>query len=220
MPSFESSLNLKAGGVFRPWWEHMSLATRSVALQHLEPDDLHGQLQDSLAQLSLLGRKASAEIRIRLLPMLDEVKRRYDQGETINGEKGYHEYIRSLGLTPSTVRSWKTRDHQRIVGDVLQSAEKEESKRELSDLKEPDLTEEDEKFLKDFAQKIHEAKTHQTYGPVTKFKPSAKDIEEFISLGRRAAADKYHPDRGDKTGRLAQLNQVADWLKKLAGEFN
>jgi hypothetical protein len=102
----------------------MSLAQRSVALQNLRAIDLDEQVRSSLTELSLLGRKASAEIRIRLLPMLDEVKRRYDQGETINKKKGYHEYIRSLGLTPSTVRSWKTRDHQRIVGDVLKSARK------------------------------------------------------------------------------------------------
>src|SRR5437879_13363679 len=95
----------------------MSLAERSVALQHLRPVDLDEEIHSSLTELSLLGRKASAEIRIRLLPMLDEVKRRYDLGETINKKKGYHEYLRSLGLTPSTVRSWKTRDHQRIVGD-------------------------------------------------------------------------------------------------------
>ncbi len=102
----------------------MSLAERSVALQHLRPVDLDEEIHSSLTELSLLGRKASAEIRIRLLPMLDEVKRRYDLGETINKKKGYHEYLRSLGLTPSTVRSWKTRDHQRIVGDVLKSAKK------------------------------------------------------------------------------------------------
>jgi len=103
----------------------MSLtASSGVALQHLRAVDLDEEIHSSLNELSLLGRKASAEIRIRLLPMLDEVKRRYDLGETINKKNGYHEYVRSLGLTPSTVRSWKTRDHQRIVSDVLKSAKK------------------------------------------------------------------------------------------------
>src|SRR6266404_4906698 len=98
-----------------------TLAERSVALQHLEPDDLDGQLRSSLTELNILGRRVSAEIRIRLLPMLREVKRRYDAGETINQAKGYHEYLRSLGLTPSTVRSWAKRNEQKILGDMLKS---------------------------------------------------------------------------------------------------
>lgn len=168
-----------------------------VALRHLEPGDLHGQLQNSLAELSLLGRKASAEIRIRLLPMLDEVKRRYDRGETINGSKGYHEYIRSLGLTPSTVRSWKTRDHERILSDVLKSAPSvQEEKRAITQARkdaDENMTEEDVEFLKDFSQRARAQRNHQT--GITKYTPTAKDIEEFISLGRRAAAAKYHTDR-------------------------
>jgi hypothetical protein len=47
--------------------------------------------------------------------------------------------------------------------------------------------------------------------------PPAADVKEFASLGRRAAANKYHPDRGGDSARMAQLNQVADWLESLAG---
>ena len=99
----------------------MNLTERSVAMQHLAPDDLDGQLRSSLTELSILGRHVSAEIRIRLLPMLKEVKRRYDAGQTINKVKGYHAYLHSLGLTPSTVRSWARRNEQKILADVLKS---------------------------------------------------------------------------------------------------
>jgi hypothetical protein len=101
--------------------------------------------------------------------MLDEVKRRYDLGETINKKKGYHGSLRSLGLTPSTVRSWKTRDHQRIVGDVLKSAkkskepEREEKKYEqgLKDGIEHDIwsaeqDKEQEREEKEFQRKLKE----------------------------------------------------------------
>src|SRR5467141_3462574 len=148
----------------------MSLATNSgVALQHLRAVDLDEEIHSSLTELSLLGRKASAEIRIRLLPMLEEVKRRYDLGETINKKKGYHEYIRSLGLIPSTVRAWKTRNHQRIVGDVLKSAkktkelEREEKKYERGlkdgiedDIRSAEQDRKDELEEKEFKRKLKE----------------------------------------------------------------
>lgn len=47
--------------------------------------------------------------------------------------------------------------------------------------------------------------------------PPAADIKEFANLGRRAAANKYHPDRGGSAERMAQLNHVADWIESLAG---
>ncbi len=99
----------------------VKLTERTVAMQHLDADDLHGQLQSSLTELTILGRRVSAEIRIRLLPMLKEAKRRYDARETVNKVNGYHAYLRSLGLTPSTVRSWQKRNEQKILGDVLKS---------------------------------------------------------------------------------------------------
>ena len=88
-------------------------ASGSVALQHLPGEDLHYQVQNSLTELSILGRKAAAEIRVRLLPLLDEAKRRYDAGETINKIEGWHGYLRSLGLKPGTIRSWKSRKNER-----------------------------------------------------------------------------------------------------------
>lgn len=245
----------------------MSLTTSSgVALQHLRAVDLDEEVRSSLTELSLLGRKASAEIRIRLLPMLDEVKRRYDLGETINKKKGYHEYIRSLGLTPSTVRSWKTRDHQRIIGDVLKSAkktkelEREERKYERGlkdgiefavdsaeqEKEEEREEEEHERRLKEdpeyrrqheekeaaWTEHFEEADKRAKEARAHKLEPepeidwlqlrhlknpSVADIREFASLGRRAAANKYHPDRGGDSARMAQLNHVADWLEQIAG---
>lgn len=88
-------------------------ANGSVALQHLPGEELHYQVQNSLTELGILGRKAAAEIRVRLLPLLDEAKRRYDAGETINKIEGWHEYLRSLGLKPGTIRSWKSRQNER-----------------------------------------------------------------------------------------------------------
>ena len=88
-------------------------ANGSVALQHLPGEELHYQVQNSLTELGILGRKAAAEIRVRLLPLLDEAKRRYDAGETINKIEGWHEYLRSLGLKPGTIRSWKSRKNER-----------------------------------------------------------------------------------------------------------
>jgi hypothetical protein len=180
----------------------VTLAARSVALQHLESDDLDDQLRSSLTELSILGRKASAEIRIRLLPMLNEVKRRYDLGETINKKKGYHEYLRSLGLTPSTVRSWKTRDHQRIVGDVLKSQkskelDQEEKKyeQELKDDIQDDIQtakwrKEEERKEKEFHRKLkedpefrrkHEEKQRQ-------FEEQMKDFAKKHRFSRQARA--------------------------------
>lgn len=51
----------------------------------------------------------------------------------------------------------------------------------------------------------------------SKAQPPAEHIREFANLGRRAAAQKHHPDKGGSSERMAQLNQVADWLESLAG---
>jgi hypothetical protein len=147
----------------------VKLTERSVALQHLEADDLDGQLRSSLTELSMLGRRVSGEIRIRLLPMLKEVKRRYDAGETINKVEGFHAYLRSLGLTPSTVRSWARRNEHKILGDVLKSTgatkqinqQEKKYERELKDGIEDDIRfaeqqREEEREEKEFQRRLKE----------------------------------------------------------------
>jgi hypothetical protein len=76
-----------------------------------------------------------------------------------------------------------------------------------------DPSTDDLNFLRNFAKKIEEGKARAASGPATKYKPSAADIKEFVSLGRRAAANKYHTDRaGGNQEQMVRMNQVADWL--------
>jgi hypothetical protein len=180
----------------------MSLATRSLALQHLRAVDLDEEIHSSLTELSILSRKASAEIRIRLLPILDEVKRRYDQGETINKKKGYHEYIRSLGLTPSTVRSWKTRDHQRIFGHVLKKLKQDEKNYvELEERKyERKLKEEIAWDVASAERDKEEEREEKEHERRLKEDPEFRRQEEEKEAVKVAAPGRVQQARGNKEG--------------------
>jgi hypothetical protein len=45
-------------------------------------------------------------------------------------------------------------------------------------------------------------------------RPSVEIIRELVSLGRKSAAKRYHPDAGENADavRMAALNAAADWI--------
>jgi hypothetical protein len=96
----------------------------SVAMQrsHISGDnwrampdgELDKAVRTSISEIRMLSRRAQTEARERLLPALQEVKRRYAAGETINGIVGLQAYFESIYVNPATVRSWEFRFRQEL----------------------------------------------------------------------------------------------------------
>lgn len=98
------------------------------------------------------------------------------------------------------------------------------------------LNAEDLKFVQDHQEKLrkkekereerrararaeYDSNNFDFFNPRLSKTPPGEDIKEFASLGRREAARKYHTDRaGGNEERMVRMNQVADWLEKLASE--
>jgi len=125
-----------------------------------------------------------------------------------------------LGKTPRAVRYMLDGGNHKRGETVSPLKNDPKSRFDVSDL--------DEGFLKDFAERTkhaRQARAHEHEPEIDwrqllhRKNPPAADIKEFASLGRREAARKYHTDRaGGDQERMVRMNQVADWLESLAGD--
>jgi hypothetical protein len=70
-------------------------------------------VRGSISEIQVLSRMAQAEARERLLPALQEIKRRFKAGEKVCGYSGIEDYFQSVGVNPNTVRQWEFRIRQR-----------------------------------------------------------------------------------------------------------
>jgi hypothetical protein len=84
------------------------------ALKKLTPEQLDREVRDCAKDwrvlTRMLTRKAQALERKRLLPAIEEVRRRIKAGKTVAGHRRIEAYIESLGLPPSLVRKWRFRE--------------------------------------------------------------------------------------------------------------
>ncbi len=76
-------------------------------------------VRDSIEQLNSLTNKGRKEVKERLLPALQEIKRRIKAGETVYGHDTIQSYLTSVGLTDNIVRSWEFRLREQELRDLL-----------------------------------------------------------------------------------------------------
>lgn len=98
----------------------------SVALQRwvqVNDIELDTTIRNAVSDLWYHGRAAQKALRAELLPALQEVKRRYDAGQTIFGIGNMEAYLKHVGLNPTTVRSWMMRaraeELKQLIGDIF-----------------------------------------------------------------------------------------------------
>ena len=85
-----------------------SVGSRSVlGWEGYTGKQLHRIVVDARENLAALTRKSRAELKERLLPALNEIRRRIKSGEAFNGYETFKEYLNSVGLTDSLFRSWE-----------------------------------------------------------------------------------------------------------------
>jgi len=107
-----------------PAEQHDKMSTVATQRWELMHDvGLSSIISAAVADISILGRQAAKVLRRDLLPALREVKRRYDNGQTINGIRSLDGFLRNLCLNPSTVRTWMMRERdeelKQLVGGIF-----------------------------------------------------------------------------------------------------
>lgn len=85
----------------------------------------------SCSLIKSLSRQAQAEYRQRLLPILQEARRRLNAGETVAGCRGVEDFYKAIGLNPNTLYSWEHRA-RRIEGRPTQPKLAKSNKRALN----------------------------------------------------------------------------------------
>lgn len=92
---------------------HRSQVIESKGLSSLTPEILTTSIKESFATITGLAntfkRDVMAELRNRMLPLLDECVKRIKDGIPVNGETEVEAFYKSLNLNPVTVRSWYRR---------------------------------------------------------------------------------------------------------------
>jgi hypothetical protein len=81
----------------------------NVTLTNLTGEQLIVEVKQSLTTLHQLARRAQAEMRQTLLPVLREIRRRFELGEKVGGHKGWEDFLAAQGILPATVRKWEQR---------------------------------------------------------------------------------------------------------------
>jgi hypothetical protein len=94
---------------------------RPIATLDTWTDELLAErIEESAARLNVLSRQAQHELRHCLIPMLREVRERFKAGRTVAGCSGVQQFYRSIGLNPSTVRTWelRAREAEKLIDDL------------------------------------------------------------------------------------------------------
>ena len=97
---------------------------------------LHDIVTDSIKELTVLTRRGQAELRQRLLPALQEVRRRIVSGEEVEGLDSMTAYLAYVGLHEGVVRLWEFRLREKEL-KALQATNIEsepEQSAEISDI--------------------------------------------------------------------------------------
>lgn len=100
----------------KPKSEALVHSAATVTLKRWEQmsgNQLDTIVRGSISEIQVLSRMAAAEARERLLPALQEIKRRFKAGETVCGFRHLEDYFQSIGVNPNTVRQWEFRIRQR-----------------------------------------------------------------------------------------------------------
>jgi hypothetical protein len=164
-----------------------------------------------------------------LRPFYEELWKRFEKlskGQRILGCRTKTEFAEKiLGRSMRSIQYalYGRRQIKSPIKDVIEELlpeefVKEEQKQAREQQRDIDLEDIDtEEFFRNFKSSASAPETSFRSPIEVSDMPPVADLREFTSLGRRAAANKYHPDRGGDQARMAQLNQVADWLEQLAG---
>jgi hypothetical protein len=108
-----------------------------------------------------------------------------------------------------STRYYDLKSKKNLTEDETRFVHEHEAKRKKSDEQRARNRAEEADFLNQFLR--------PTLDSLLKKIPPGANIKEFASLGRREAARKYHQTQtAENQERMSQLNQVADWLEKLA----
>ncbi len=79
---------------------------------------LHSIVCDSVKELTALSRRGQTELRQRLLPALQEVRRRIAKGETIDGYDTVTDYLSAVGLSEGVIRKWEFRLREKELKEL------------------------------------------------------------------------------------------------------
>jgi hypothetical protein len=79
---------------------------------------LHSIVCDSIKELTVLSRRGQTELRQRLLPALQEVRRRIAKGETIDGYNALTDYLSAVGLSEGVIRKWEFRLREKELKEL------------------------------------------------------------------------------------------------------
>jgi hypothetical protein len=82
-------------------------------LSTLSESILTSQIKESWQVCKRLDDEFMAELRRRLIPLIDEAFKRLDKDGEVNGKKTREEFCESVGVNYSTYRSWKMRAAQK-----------------------------------------------------------------------------------------------------------
>lgn len=72
-------------------------------------EDLDATVRKSLSAVDVLSKGMHTIIRKALVRAMVEIKRRYDEGQTVAGYDTFYAYVESVGINPSTLRTWRLR---------------------------------------------------------------------------------------------------------------
>jgi hypothetical protein len=72
----------------------------------------------SVSELTALSRKGQKELRERLLPALQEVRRRLKAGQSVDGYTDITDYLESVGLSEGVIRKWEFRLREKELREL------------------------------------------------------------------------------------------------------
>jgi hypothetical protein len=83
-------------------------------------DNFHESLIGSIDQMQENNMQAGLILATKVLPGLDDAKRRFNAGETIDAYNKIEAYTKSLGFTPEQVRQWRSRLKKKELAKLIE----------------------------------------------------------------------------------------------------
>jgi hypothetical protein len=87
----------------------VEVANTEPNFKTMSNEDLDATVRKSLNAVDVLSKRMHTIIRKALVKAMEEIKRRYDKGQTVAGYETFYAYVESVGINPNTLRTWRLR---------------------------------------------------------------------------------------------------------------
>jgi hypothetical protein len=203
----------------------VALVKDNLAMQGSDVDwtlitdaQLGDRINESFSALELVTRSAQAEMRGRMLPAIQEVRRRFKAGHKVSGFVSITAFYRGIGLNPDTLYSWESRARKDASNEAVRIFEAGKANELTPEKREQCWWEWEKKKRKDNKhEQVKAERERLNNDPIARLKANIEAIDLGSSV--RAVIRVTHQTEASIAESAKQRKELGKLLKEKSKEL-